>query len=432
MLKEVTSRIKGWNWALPYDYLPGMTLIVLFLSYTYTVSPYLFLYFLCGMSTMFLIIISTLKKRMILERERSIKNRGFQKVFIDFLYNIRSIKKMNLLKFTEDEIDKKAKQSENTNQKVMHYNSFQWFSMEFFIHAQFLIPLTYFILQLIQTGTGIEVIVMLVGVQGQMGEIGRQMMHMMSELASSKQEFELLAEHLGESAEEIDKRPYKKAWHSISFKNTFFNFVSDQNKFEHKINDFVINRGDHIAVMGKSGEGKSTFLNILTRQYKVLTGEVKLDNTNYNDVSQKFFDNEFTYISQDIELFDMTLYDNITMGKKIPEKTFQKIIDGCCLNELIKRMDGNPHTDIGEKGVKVSGGEKQRINLARGLLLDRNILVLDEITANLDPVTTSKIWKFIFKEYSDKTIIAISHEPELVKHVNKKLFFKNGMGVSIK
>lgn len=84
------------------------------------------------------------------------------------------------------------------------------------------------------------------------------------------------------------------------------------------------------------------------------------------------------------------------------------------------------HTDIGEKGIKVSAGEKQRINLARGLLLERDILVLDEITANLDPLTTQHIWKFIFEEYNDKTIIAVSHEPELLKHINRRLEFQNG------
>lgn len=102
------------------------------------------------------------------------------------------------------------------------------------------------------------------------------------------------------------------------------------------------------------------------------------------------------------------------MGKRVAPEKLQKIIDGCCLNELIERMNGNIHTDIGEKGVKVSAGEKQRISLARGLLLDRDILVLDEITANLDPITTQNIWNFIFTAYGDKTIIAVSHEKDLL------------------
>ncbi|MBD5398863.1 ATP-binding cassette domain-containing protein, partial [bacterium] len=85
-------------------------------------------------------------------------------------------------------------------------------------------------------------------------------------------------------------------------------------------------------------------------------------------------------------------------------------------------------TPIGEKGIKVSGGERQRINLARGLLLNRDILVLDEITANLDPVTTERIWNYIFKDYKEKTIVAISHEKGLLQHTNKVVRFRNGRG----
>ncbi len=95
-------------------------------------------------------------------------------------------------------------------------------------------------------------------------------------------------------------------------------------------------------------------------------------------------------------------------------------------------MKGDLHTDIGEKGVKVSAGEKQRISLARGLLLDRDVLVLDEITANLDPVTTQHIWNYIFSEYADKTIIAVSHEKDLLNHVTRRLDFKKGIGTEFK
>ena len=147
---------------------------------------------------------------------------------------------------------------------------------------------------------------------------------------------------------------------------------------------------------------------------------------------RRFFDEHITYISQDVELFDMTLYDNIVMGKRVAPEQLQKIIDGCCLNELIERMNGNIHTDIGEKGVKVSAGEKQRISLARGLLLDRDILVLDEITDNLDPITTQNIWNFIFTAYGDKTIIAVSHEKDLLNHITRRLEFKKGVGKEVK
>ena len=210
-----------------------------------------------------------------------------------------------------------------------------------------------------------------------------------------------------------------------------FEYVKDGSIFSHKVADFTIHPGDHIAVTGKSGEGKTTFLNLFTNQFHVMGGSISVDNIDYKDLPAAFFDEHITYISQDVELFDMTLYDNIVMGKRVAPEKLQKIIDGCCLNELIERMNGNIHTDIGEKGVKVSAGEKQRISLARGLLLDRDILVLDEITANLDPITTQNIWNFIFTAYGDKTIIAVSHEKDLLNHITRRLEFKKGVGKEV-
>lgn len=429
MLDRVCNRINTWNWQMPYDYLPGLTVILLFLGYTFTVSNWLFIYFLVCIVVMIAGVRISLIYRKKLERGRIVLNRDYTKVFLDFMYNIRTIKKMNLLRFTTDKINRKAKRFEEKNSQVFRYNAWQWCFMELFVRAQFLVPLTYFIIQLVRTGNGLDVIVMLVSVQAQMGEIGRQIMHFMSDLIMTQQEFALMTEHLGVGKKSVDRRPAPRTWRSIVFDKTQFEFNdSNDTDFTHCIHSMVINRGDHIAVMGRSGEGKSTFLNLLTRQYLPQSGSITVDGVPYADMPQRFFDDNITYVSQDIELFDMSLYDNITMGRRVSARDMKKIINGCCLNELVARLNGNLNADIGEKGVKVSGGEKQRINLARGLLLGRDILVLDEITANLDPETTRKIWQFVFDNYSDRTIIAISHEPELVRHVNKRLVFKSGRG----
>lgn len=431
MLDKVVARIHTWNWAMAFDYISSFTLGACFLVYTWQVSPLLFIYFFTCLAVLIIMTRVLYVSRAKLLRENAAKSRDFQKLFVDFLYNIRSIKKLNLLKFTQNKIDEKATQLERKNTQMMTFNAYQYLLTESLIQLQFLVPLVYFVYQLIKTGDGIEIIVMLTALQGKMAEIGRRIMAFMHEIATSQKDFELLAEHMKDDQDTATTKMTKhtrKQWREIRFKDTYFTFYKDKTKFEHHVDDFVINRGDHVAVVGKSGEGKSTFLNLLTRQYNVKSGAITLDDVNYTEVSQKFFDDNMTYVSQDIELFNLSLYDNITIGKHVSRQQLQKLIDGCCLNELIERMNGDMDTNIGEKGIKVSGGEKQRINLARGLLLGRDILILDEITANLDPATTKHIWEFIFSEYGNHTIIAISHEPELLKHVNKKIMFRGGCG----
>lgn len=431
-INQVSRLLHSWLWKLPYDYIAHAVLALSFIIYTYTVSFSLFIYFLATLFLMVVMIRLLYIRRISLVKIHSQAKVSFGRIFTDFLYNIRSVKKMNLLAFVSKNLDTQMNDAIKKGKRVMHYNAFQRGLMEVFIQVQFLLPVGYYAYKLIKTGEGIEVIVMLAGIQGRIAELGRLLMAFMYDVADARSDCQILAEHLGDDEQDKKVGHSKKQWQTITFDKTFFEFPKSGSLFKHQVDYFEIHRGDHIAVTGKSGEGKSTFLNLLTKQYPVQGGKIMLDNQNYNQLPAAFFDKTITYISQDVELFDMSFYDNIVMGKKISSAALQKVLDGCCLNELIEKMNGNLQTSIGEKGIKVSGGEKQRINLARGLLLGRDILVLDEITANLDPETSHHIWDFIFKEYADKTIIAISHEDGLLEHINRRLHFKKGRGAEVK
>lgn len=429
-LERVCANIHGWLCDFPIDFLPALVLIVCFFGYTFSISPWLFLYFLVALTVMFGLTYLLYGKRIGYIRALTTQNLKFNKLYIDFLYNIRSVKKMNLKPFADKKIAEQADKTAARAVDMMHYNAFQWGLMEFAIQAMCLIPVGFFLYRYIRTGSGLEVVVMITAILPQMETNGRRMMSFMTQSAKVMAEYERLSKHLGD-----DSRPEKTTditkWETITFDKTEFEFVKDGHIFHHTVNFFQIHRGDHIAVTGKSGEGKSTFLNLLTGQFPCMNGQIRVNDKPYQNIGTGFFDKHIAYISQDVELFNMTLYDNIVMGKKISGPDLQKIIDGCQLNELVARMQGNLHCDIGEKGIKVSAGEKQRINLARGLLLNRDILVLDEITANLDPVTTQKIWEFIFTEYADKTIVAVSHERDLLNHISRRIEFKNGCGREI-
>lgn len=430
-LLNVCSLLQNWLWVLPYDYLGNAVTVLCFLIYTCVISFKLFLYFSISLILMILIIRVLYGRRIKYIDDYSYSFVRYGKIFIDFLYNVRSVKKMNLLSFVNQKLGEKGGDVAQKGIAMMHYNAVQYGFMELFINVLFLLPVGWYVYRFIRTGEGIEIIVMIASMQGRIAEFGRRLMGMMTELARTQADFKILSRHLGEDVKVCKPVRAPRQWKEILFDKTQFAFVKDGSVFCHQVDDFTIHRGDHLAVTGKSGEGKTTFLNLLTNQFDVESGAVCVDGINYKKLPAKFFNDHITYISQDVELFDMTLYDNIVMGQRVSAAKLQKIIDGCCLNELVARMNGNLHTDIGEKGIKVSAGEKQRISLARGLLLDRDILVLDEITANLDPLTTEQIWRFIFEEYGNKTIVAVSHEKELLRHVRRRLEFKKGQGREI-
>ncbi|MBR5130654.1 MAG: ABC transporter ATP-binding protein [Alphaproteobacteria bacterium] len=429
-LERVCMNIHMWLCDFPMDFLPAIILVLCFFGYTLSISIWLFIYFVASLTLLIILTRLLFNKRIGYIDSLTAQMLKFNKLFIDFLYNVRSVKKMNLMGFATTRTKKQSKEVIQKAEQMMHYNAKQWGAMEFIMQGMTLGPIGYFLYQYIQTGNGLDVVVMIAAIAPQLEQTGRRMMYFMTASAKVLTEYSRLAEHLGD-VEITEPTQTIKNWKNITFENTYFEFVKDGHIFHHKVPFFKIQKGDKIAVVGRSGEGKSTFLNLLTGQFPCQSGDIRVDKHSYQDLGQAFFDKYITYISQDVELFDMSLYDNIVMGKHVSHETLQKIIDGCQLGELIARMDGNMHNDIGEKGVKVSAGEKQRINLARGLLLNRDILVLDEITANLDPATTQKIWEFIFTEYADKTIIAVSHEKDLLNHIERRLEFKRGFGKEI-
>ena len=377
-LNQVCANLQRWLQKFPDEYIPNTVLGILFFA--------TFLIIIISVATLLY------KYRVHIVEKLISKQIVFDKTFIDFLNNIRSIKKMGLLEFSYDNINNKKNDVAKQQEYSARYNGLQWGFIEGFMQLLFLIPIGYFTYQMIKTGDGVDIIVLLTSVQAKVGLLVQNIMHFMENVSETYVQYDILENHL-EKISPNNKKHYK--WSTISFKNTKFEFKKQRSKFIHSIPDFTIHKGDHIAVIGKSGEGKSTFLNILAGLLMVQSGETKVDNKTFQKMGEAFFSSVMSYISQDVELFDMTLLENITLGRHISKKELYKVINGVCLDELVKRANGNLDINIGEKGIKVSAGEKQRLNLARGLLLNKDILILDEITANLDAETTKKIWNFI-------------------------------------
>ena len=181
----------------------------------------------------------------------------------------------------------------------------------------------------------------------------------------------------------------------IEFKNV--NYSNEESILEN-IN-FKINNGEKIMIMGNSGSGKTTLLKLIKNYYKA-NGVYINDNENINNKN-------ILYVSQNEILFTDTLYNNITLGKNVDVREFEKVIDICHINEIIKEKKIGYNMLIEENGFNISGGEKQRIILARTLLTHSNVLLLDESLSEVDINLERKILKKLLK--LNKTILLVSH-----------------------
>lgn len=194
---------------------------------------------------------------------------------------------------------------------------------------------------------------------------------------------------------------------NIEFKNVEFQYNS--NKLFKNLN-LKIESNKMIAIVGRSGEGKSTILKLISKGYSVDGGEILIDNYNINDLSEKTIKDNISVVSQSPYIFNLSIKDNIKLAN--PTATDEEIIEVCKkaqIHDIIDQMEKGYNTLVGENGVILSGGQKQRIAIARALIKKSKIILLDEATSSLDNSNQEKI-KNVIKELSkDHTVIIVAH-----------------------
>ncbi len=207
----------------------------------------------------------------------------------------------------------------------------------------------------------------------------------------------------------------------IVFNNVSFVYPGTKREVLNNIN-FKIKKGELVAIVGKSGAGKTTLVDMLPRFNRPTGGNILFDNIDVNDATLKSLRGNIGIVSQDIILFNETVRGNIALGK--PDATDEEIIESAkaaFAHEFIKEMPDGYDTVIGEKGVRLSGGQKQRISIARALLKNPSILILDEATSSLDTASEIIVQKALDNLMTNRTTFVIAHRLSTVRKADKIL-----------
>ena len=195
----------------------------------------------------------------------------------------------------------------------------------------------------------------------------------------------------------------------INFKNISFKYNTDERKVLNSINLNIIG-GEMTSLVGHSGAGKTTILNLIPRFYDKVSGDILIDGQSIYDVSLNSLRNNISLVNQDTTLFDDTIKNNIAYANL--DATDDEIVEAAKLshcNEFIDKLPNKFDTIIGENGTRLSGGEKQRLSIARAMLKKSKIILLDEATSSLDAETESKIQEAIKLLTKDRTTLVIAH-----------------------
>ena len=215
-------------------------------------------------------------------------------------------------------------------------------------------------------------------------------------------------------------------FNSIEFENLNFKYEKGKSKVLNDFN-FKINKGELVALFGETGKGKSTFLDVFLGFHKKFTGNILINNNLINPENYKeLLQGNASYVPQKPFFLNDSILRNITLeddDKKINRIKLNKILDCCLINEMFKKNKINVNTIIGEEGVQLSGGEMQKINLARGLYNSKQLLILDEATNNLDEKSETEVISNLKTYDNDMLIILVTHNKNNLKFCSKVVNF---------
>ena len=212
--------------------------------------------------------------------------------------------------------------------------------------------------------------------------------------------------------------------YSITFENVSFGYTDK--KIINNLS-FSLEENKSYALVGSSGSGKSTIAKLISGFYKVDSGVIKIGDKSINSYTEEALINNIAFVFQNVKLFKTSIYDNVKIGKS--DASYEEVMNamnlaGC--NSILDKFSEREQTQIGTKGVYLSGGEKQRIAIARAILKDAKIIIMDEASAAVDPENEYELQRAFSNLIKDKTVIMIAHRLPSIRNVDEILVMENG------
>lgn len=359
------------------------------------------------------------------------ENRISEKIF-DVISNITTVIILRIEAIVSSAIYKKIMEPFKLFKKNLNLNEAKWFLVSVSSRLMTILVLgSYFYFHI---GAGKVILVgtvyALYGYVQRINELFTRFAYMYSDILQQKAAV-MNAEEIANEFSTIEKvNPIilDAQWNELRVESLSFSYHAEEGADSHLDNiSLQIKRGERVAFIGESGSGKTTMLKIIRELYRPNQGKVYLDGNLLEDGFQSISPN-VTLIPQDPEIFSTTIEENITVGVPHDIYEIKKFTDMACFTAVVERLPRKLASYIHEKGVNLSGGEKQRLALARGLMAsqDKSIVLFDEPTSSVDTRNELRIFNNIFNAFQGKTIIASVHRLHLLSSFDTIYFFDKG------
>ena len=357
-----------------------------------------------------------IKNKQKYQKEVNDAEAKYNATFIDFIQNLIAVRKLNIGKFCEKKIDKTSdeylKATKINERKKSNANGI-------FTSLMNLLYLVVLISTIIMVKNGEDGLPYLLFYMSALGKLYSDL-NSLVRLIDISERFKTTKKQLDEYFNDSKEIKLINNFNEVKLTNVIFSYTKNSTKV--KIPEFILNKGDKISIMGESGQGKTTVMNILAGLYPLTKGKLLINKKNENNARL-----DLVFVSQEVDLFDLSIRDNLCLGKNIPDEKIFELLDEAGLTNWYNELPNGLETMVGERGIKLSAGQKQRLNLIRGILIDKELYFFDEPTSNLDALSEEKITNMIDKYLKDKTYVIVTHRPKLKELCNKHYVFEEHM-----
>lgn len=406
-----------------WSFAKSISSVILFFYFTARESFGIAIINLCILVVFITVSTFLARKIVVIVDELNKKRASLLESYADFMANILTVKRLSIYHFVESKLFRKTDEHTDKIEEYFNFQANRWFFLHTLFGIAFISTIAFLLLQVSRGHMSPAILILFIAAYSTIRSSIERLSENIKSLLEMKAYITDLDTIISPNTPEAKGRAVD-GWKEIRFRNVDFQYQGTSKRI--RVPNFHIKKGETLCVIGESGEGKSTFLNLFTNFLKPDKGERHVDGLSYKKLSQDFFQTHVTVISQETELFNISLRENITLGQDISDEAILAIFEQLSLLPWLQNLEEGLDTVIGEKGVKLSAGQKQRVNLIRGLLLDRDIILLDEPTSHLDAATEEEVIKFMAEYLTRKTAIIVTHREKIRRLCDRCYSMKHG------
>jgi ABC-type bacteriocin/lantibiotic exporter with double-glycine peptidase domain len=353
------------------------------------------------------------------------KNKGQALVmerFIDILTNISTVKRLGLRDWALEFLRRESTSSNRSIFSFQRFHANRWCLLHAIFHISLLLTIAFLLYQVERGQASPSILILFIAGFARVQNQAERLSEMIKGLLEANAYVARLQEIVSE------QRPFGATTVSplqeIECRVVSHRYANRSGVVS--IPAFTLKAGERVLISGASGQGKSTFLSILAHHLVPSQGDCLWNGTPYSQLDESLA-HAFALVSQEVELFDLSLRENLSLAASVSDEALVALLGELGLADLMRALPEGLSARVGEKGLRLSTGQKQRLNLARALLLNRPILLLDEPTAHLDKESEELVMRCLAKLPARTTVVIVSHHEALRSLCSRRFVFEGGV-----